>query len=189
MNRIQKISTFFLAIFKFLLVFLPAMTLLEWLLMNSEFMHGPFSQMFLLSPSFSTPEGYVKTADVVWTPLTQFVGLSADLLSLTPILISIFALICIFKHYKQGEIFNMINARYYRLIGWMFIFDAIIAKPLYQILMTFAVTFNNAPGHRYIAAGFGNTNIEALFCGGVVIIISWVMLEASKLHDEQKYTV
>lgn len=188
MNRIQKVSAFFLAIFKMLLVVLPAITLFEWLLMNSTFMHGPFAQMFLLRP-FTAPEGAVNLAEVAWTPLTQFIGLSADLLFLLPILISLFALICIFKHYKQGEIFNVANARYYRLIGWMFIFDAFIARPIYEVLMTLTVTFNNAPGHRYIATGFGNTNVEALFCGAVVIVISWVMLEASKLHDEQKYTV
>ena len=83
----------------------------------------------------------------------------------------------------------MSNARYYRLIGWMFILDGVITKSFSDSLMTIAVTLNAAPGHRYITFGFGSPNLEAIFCGAVVIVVSWVMLEAAKLHEEQKYIV
>jgi hypothetical protein len=93
------------------------------------------------------------------------------------------------KNYQKGDVFSGINARYFRQIGWMFIFYGLVSKTLHDSLMTLATTLNNAPGERQISLGFGSPNLEALFCGAVVIVISWVMLEASKLHDEQKYIV
>jgi hypothetical protein len=125
----------------------------------------------------------------MWTPLAKVIGMTAYFLDLLPILISLVALIHIFKNYEKGEIFNSINARAYRLIGWMFIFDGLISKILYDAFMTLATTINNPPGSRMISFGFGAPNLEALFCGAVVIVISWVMLEASKLHEDQQYTV
>jgi hypothetical protein len=188
MNRIQKVSAFFSIVFQFLLYYLPLHTVFKWIFINADFMGSMFAWIIFV-PAFNGPEGEVFFRDVEWTPLTKFIGLSADLLALLPIIISLFALIRIFKHYQQGEIFNNSNARYYRLMGWMFIFDGLIAKSFSQSLMTLAVTLNNSSGHRYITFGIHSANFEALFCGAVIIVISWVMLEASKLHDEQKFTV
>lgn len=188
MNRIQKVSTFFLAVFKFLIIFLPSLLIFKWMLMDTEFMRRGFG-FFTLIESFPGPEGYVSFAEVTWTPLALGIAFASQLLELLPILIGLYALIRIFKHYQQAEIFSISNAKYYRLIGWMFIFYGLIAKSFSDGIMTLAVTLNNAPGHRYIALGYGSPNMEALFCGAVIIVISWVMLEASKLHDEQKYTV
>ena len=156
--------------------------------MNAEFMHHAIIQQTMIEP-FYGPEGTIILTDVIWTPLTQCIALFSDMLELLPILISLYALIQIFKQYKCGEIFNMANARYYRSIGWMFIFHGLITKSLSDSFMTIAVTLNAAPGHRYITFGFGSPNLEAIFCGAVVIVVSWVMLEAAKLHEEQKYTV
>lgn len=188
MNRIRTVSARFLGVFKCLIILLPAIAIVKWLCMNSEFIHSDIIFNMFLKP-FQGAEGNIFLPDVAWTPLTQLIGLLSNLLALTPIIISLYALIRIFKHYQCGEIFNMANARYYRLIGWMFILDGLITKSISDGLLTVAVTLNNAPGHRYITLGFGFINLEAIFCGAVIIVVSWVMLEASKLHEEQQYTV
>jgi hypothetical protein len=186
MNRIQKVSGVFLIVFKFLLVFLPLCIALRWVMMNTELMQGPsfsFLSLFLM------PIGKPYLLEAIWSPFTQFLGFCADMIGLLPILGGVYALIHIFKHYQNGEIFNAINARYYRLIGWMFIVDGLLTQLLSGSLLTVASTLNNIPGQRQISLAFGSPNIEAIFCGAVVIVISWVMLEASKLHEDQQYTV
>lgn len=188
MNRIQKLSRFFLVFFKFLLVFLPLFAVFKWVFMEAGFMQGVFAHQALFMP-LQTPQGTVYLPDLVWSGLTRTIGLAAYLLGLVPLMISLMALIRIFKNYAANNIFNESNAKDYRLIGWMFLFDGILIKSLSDSLLMIAVTLNNAPGHRYVTLSFGTVNMEALFCGAVVIVISWVMLEASKLHEDQQYTV
>jgi len=188
MNRIQTVSARFLALFKFLIVSLPGLAMFKWLCIKAHFMKSMFIQNTLIEP-YHGPEGVVYLTDVSWTPLTQFIALCSDMLALLPILVGLYALIHIFQHYKNAEIFNMANARYYRLIGWMFILDGLLTRSLSGGIMTIAVTLNNPPGHRYVTLQFGSPNLEAIFCGAVVIVVSWVMLEAAKLHEEQKYIV
>ena len=188
MERIQKVSQFFLVFFKFLFVFLPLLAIFKWVFMSSAIMHSGFAQHLLIMP-FYTPSGSVYLPDIAWSPLTRLIGLSAYLLALIPLLTSLFALIHIFKNYSMAKIFNIDNARYFRLIGWMFILDGILVKSLVDGLMTIAVSLNNPPGERYITLQFDSLNVESIFCGAVVIIVSWVMLEASKIHEEHQYTV
>lgn len=47
----------------------------------------------------------------------------------------------------------------------------------------------NPPGHRYLSISFGTPNLSSLFYGVLVIVVSWVMREASELHDEHTFTI
>lgn len=142
-----------------------------------------------LQPPVSTPEGYVNLSHVQWTFFTKIMGLISQSIGLLPLFLSLFILKSIFQNYQNGEIFNASNARHYKKLGWLFFLDALIAQPLSGLMMVAAVTFSNPPGHRYLSLSFGTLNLEALFCGMLVIVISWVMLEASKLSEEQKFTI
>lgn len=188
MDKIQKISRYFLVIFNALLVILPLTIMIQWLFIDTDTLKSLLDQGFLQKPVL-TPEGYVNLSTIQWSFLTKGIGLLAQCVGLLPLFLSLFILKLIFQNYQQGEIFSTINASHYRYLGWLFFLDALIAKPLSNLLMVLAVTLANPPGHRYITLSFGTPNIEALFCGMIVIVISWVMLEASKLHEEQKLTV
>jgi hypothetical protein len=110
-------------------------------------------------------------------------------ISLLPIFLSFFVFKAIFKNYRKGDFFTAINAGYYRYLGWLFFLEALLAKPLSDGLMMVTVTLSNPSGHRHLALSWGIPSLEVLFCGTLLIVISWVMLEASKLQDEQKLTV
>ncbi len=188
MDRIQKVSSYLLIIFNILLVGLPVFEVVQWLFID----WGPIQKIvadgMLLKP-LETPEGVVNLGTRQWDDLSKTIGLMAATLGLLPLFLSMFVLKSIFRNYQKGEIFTSCNARSYKRLGWLFFLDALLAKPLSDMLMVLAVTFSNPPGHRYITLGFGTPNLEALFCGVLVIVISWVMLEASKLQDEQKFTI
>lgn len=188
MEKIQKVSCYFLVAFNILITILPLFVLTQWLFIDSTTIKNLLDQGFLQSP-VSTPEGYINLSTVHWTILAKIVGLIGQSLSLLPLFLSLFILKSIFQNYQKGEIFNTLNARHYRYLGCLFFLDALLAQPLSNLLMVLAVTLANPPGHRYITLSFGAPNIEVLFCGMLVIVISWIMLEASKLHDEQTFTI
>ncbi len=188
MDKIQRVSRYFVVIFNTLVIFLPVSVIIQWLFIDTDTIKNLLDQGFLQKP-ISTPEGYVNLSTIQWSFLAKFTGLLAQSISLLPLFLSLFVLKSIFLNYQKSDIFSTINARHYRYLGWLFFLDALIAQPLSNLLMLLAVTSANPPGHRYISLSFGTPNIEALFCGMLVILISWIMLEASKLHDEQQFTV
>jgi hypothetical protein len=188
MNKIQKISGYVLSIINFLIISIPIVMILTWTFMDTETMkmlitHG-------LTQAIQVPEGgYVEMNQVHWTTLSKFVGFISGLIGYLPVFLSLLCLRKIFSNYKKTEIFNSGNAKHFNTLGWLFFLDALLAKPISGGLMVTAITLTNPPGHRYITLGFGTPNLQAVFCGVLVIVISWVMMEASKLRDEQRFVI
>ncbi|GAO97677.1 hypothetical protein Cva_00313 [Caedimonas varicaedens] len=191
MDRIQKVSSYLLIIFNVLLIALPLLIILQWIFIETKITDvGSVINFFgTFERTIQTPEGFVNLSTIHWTPPLKILGLSSDILGLLPLLLSLFVLKSIFRNYQQGEIFSTANATHYRSLGWLFFLDALLIKSLSNTLLVLAVTFTNPPGHRYLTVSFGTPNMKPLFCGILVIVISWVMLEASKLQDEQKFTI
>ncbi len=185
MERIQQVSHYFVIVLKFLLVLLPMQLILKWVYVSSASMQASIIATQFLSDVYV---GIVLTT-VIWSPLAKTIGIAAYLLELFPIMISLVALVKLFQNYEKGEIFSPINAKYFRYIGIMFVFYGLVSKILHDSLMTVAITINNPPGERMISFGFGSANLEAIFTGSVIILISWVMLQASVLQEEHRYTV
>lgn len=187
MNRIQKVSRLMALILTGLLIALPAVDILKWLFIETEFVKNlPWPNFVPIVP---TPEGPIDVKFVQWTPLSRLIAYLSDLLCFAPIFVTLFSLRSIFNNYAGGDIFTSYNARHYRLIGWCFFFNALLIKPLSGMLMVLSVTLLNPPGHRYISLEFGTPNMENLFYGTILIVISWVMLEATKLREEQDYVI
>lgn len=191
MNRIQKTSSYLLAVFNILIAMIPLYLIVQWIFISLKTtdVSNVINFFGMLEQTIQTPEGYVNLSNISWTPLLQLLGFSADIIGLLPFLISLFILKAIFKNYQKGEVFSVRNAIHYRRLGALFLLDALLIKSLSQTLMVLAVTFTNPPGSRYLSISFGTPNLSSLFYGVLVIVVSWVMLEASKLHDEHKFTI
>lgn len=188
MDRIQKVSSYLLAIFNMLLVVLPLSLLILWLFMDYGPINNAITEGLFFSP-VETPEGVLNLGMIKWDTLSKFIGIMASLLGILPILLGLIILKTIFRNYRKGEIFNITNAHQYKYLGYLFFLDGLVTKPLSGLLQVLAVTLTNSPGHRYLSIGFGTPNLEALFCGVLVIVISWVMVEGYKLQEEQKLIV
>ncbi len=196
MNKIQKISTVLIAIFNAILIGSPSINIAFWAFIDSAFVKRFFNEgnhgWFVSSnfyTSIITPDGPINLYDVKWTFLSKLLGMLSCIISLFPVLVGVFFLRQIFKNYRRNEVFTRANACYYRYIGWLFFLNAFIIQPIVGGMLEFAATMNNAPGHRSISISFGSPNLEAIFCGAILIVISWVMGEASKLQDDQKFTI
>jgi hypothetical protein len=191
MSRIQKVSSYLLIVFNVLLVALPLLVIFQWIFIETKITDvGSFINFFgLLERTVGTPEGLVNLSTIHWTPFLKFLGASSDILGVLPLLLSLFVLKSIFRNYQNGEFFSTANATHYRRLGWLFFLDALLITSLSNTLLVMAVTLSNPPGHRYITVSVGTPNMKALFCGILVIVISWVMLEASKIYDDQEFTI
>lgn len=187
MTRIRKTGTYLIIIFNILLAIIPVVALIKILFLSSPPENTFLSE--LLQESIQTPEGSVDLTAIHWTDVSKLIVACATLLTYLPFFLGLFPLKSIFKNYQKNEIFTQANAKHYRYLGWLFFLNALFAKPISSMLMTLVATLSNPPGHRYLVLNFGTPNLEALFSGILIIVISWVMLEASKIHDEQKFTI
>jgi len=182
MERIQTVSRYLLVTFNLLIFILPLAILVQTVFVEAPWLH------FFQKP-ISTPEGCVYLNNIPWTFLSKILWGLALTINFLPLFLSFFVLKGIFKNYLIGEIFTPCNARHFRKLGTLFFGYGLLAEPLSHLLQILAVTLSNPPGHRYLSIGFGTPNLEALFCGVLLVVISWIMLEGNKLREEQELVV
>lgn len=185
MLRIQKLSQIMIYILNCLLVLIPLSTISVWVFNQ----WSTWAVIFSKSMTIETPDGMINIANLTLTPLQQMIGISGSFMGLLPLLLGAIMLKKLFQNYKVGCIFTLENAGRYKKLGALFFLHAFIAQPLQGLLYVLAITLSNPPGHRFISIGFGTPNLETIFCGILVIIISWVMAEAQKLQDDQHLTI
>ena len=188
MSKIQKISSYIIIILTGLLIWFP----LFWVL-GSYFIDAPFTQALLnnsMQPSVvHTALGDYHITSMTWTPLAKSILFISYVAGNIPFYIGLILLRSIFVNYRSGHIFTIANAKLYKYLGSLFFIDAFISTPISGALSVLSVTIHNPPGQRLLSLSFSTTNLETLFCGIMIIIISWVMLEASKLEEDQRLVV
>lgn len=191
MNKIQRISSYLLVVFNVLIVMVPLFLVVQWIFISLKTtdVSDVINFWGMLDKTIQTPEGYVNLSTVAWTPALKLLGFCAALLGALPFLISLFFLKRLFSYYRDGETFTRRNAILYRKLGLLYLIDALFIKSLSQTLMILAVSLPSPPEHRYLSISFGLPNLSSLFYGVLVILVSWVMLEASKMHEEHQFTV
>lgn len=191
MGKIQATASLMVYIFKSLIIILPLLHILLWIFMAQITTDAPLYGSFLsfCHEGIQTPVGYVRLETVSWTPLSKCLGFCADLIGIAPFFISLFFLKNLFLHYRAGEIFTHKNALLYRKLGIVYLMDALWIHSCSKALLIWAITMTNPPGHRYLSIAFGTPNLASLFYGTLVIVVSWVMAEASKLQEEQQFTI
>ena len=188
MNHIQKASSILLVVFNCLLVATPCGIALLWLCIEAGWVKELLSQGILMK-TVSTPEGLVNLSQVKWTFLSKSISCLGHSLGLLPLFLGFLLLKSVFKNYQIGNIFSVANAKNYGKLGLLLFLDALLTTPLSQMLMTLGVTISNPPGHRFVSLSFGTLNLEILFCGALVMVISWVMMEGSRINEDNRLTV
>lgn len=183
MSNIFKLSKYFVCVINGLMALTPSLILLKWLVGQKPWAQNFFNQ------TIQTPGGAVEFCNVVWEGWAKVIGIFADMIASTPWLIGLIILRKLFLNYKDTNVFSTCNATFYKYLGWLFFMDALFVKSLSDTLRVLAVTLSNPPGQRYISISFGTPNLEALFYGVVLIVISQVMHKAAELHEENKFVI
>lgn len=117
-----------------------------------------------------------------------WLGFLADLIPTIVIMYGLYALVKLFRNYESGFIFSTQNAKLYRTLA-LVVFAKAFADVLYSTLSGLAFSFQGPVGERVGLIQFGTTELALIFIGCVVLLVSWVMQEASNLSDEQALTI
>ena len=188
MKHIQKVSSYLIWIFNALLLTIPLLLLAQFTLIQWAPMKNLIEKGFILKP-IETPEGLVNFINLTFTPLSWSIGFVGAVLGLTPFFFGLLILKRLFQNYRKGHIFSSENVQKYKYLGWLCFLDGLLIKPISDMLIILMATLSNPPGHRYISLNFGTPNLEVLFWGMLVIVISWIMAEGYKLQKDQDLTI
>lgn len=178
MTKVQRASRILQKIFQFFLIALPFFAIILWLYM-------PIPNPLNIRTQF-----FPNVFDVV-NPInmtTRLLGLTASLVPLGIEMFCIYCLIKLFNLFERGKIFTMQNVQYIRYIGIAMLLGELI-RPFYEIIATYIVYYHNPNGHVRLTLSLNSDEISYVLIGSIILLISWVMTEACKLHDEQAHTV
>ncbi len=179
MNKIKKMSVIFKYLFYGLLIAYPLLVILYWI--------APFSFTPSTGVTFGIPLGTVILHHISATE--KILG---ALISLLPNLINIAIFYCLaklFSAYQQGKIFVLTSTRYLKRAGIFMLVNNLLTPFIIEPLMQWFITSHNPAGQRYIAITYTSKDLYITFVSLLIILISWIMTEACKLHDEQQLTV
>jgi len=125
----------------------------------------------------------IEPGSVTITPAMQFYG---ALVSLVPVAIGVFGMVQVwflFGEYAQGRIFTGIASKRLRRLAWSLIGAAatqIIARTLHGLVLT----MDNPPGKKLLILSISSNDYSFLIFGVLLLGIAWVMVEATRLAQE-----
>lgn len=179
MAKIQRISRTLQKIFQFFLIALPLFSIIFWFFL-------PIPNPLSISTRF-----FPKASDIVNTldMTTRFLGFTVSLIPLGIEMFCIYCLIRLFNLFERGKIFTAQNVQYIRYIGIAMLVGEIV-KPFYEAVTTLIMHYHNPRGHEMLHVSlFSGDEISYILISIIILLISWVMIEACKLQEEHAYTV
>ncbi len=112
-------------------------------------------------------------------------------ISMIPVLVLIYGLIQLrqlFGLYGQGRIFSSLHAVYLRrfaLASILSVFAQIVSSSLISVVLT----FHNPPGARHLTVSVTSDHLGTVFLGSVLLVIAWIMVEGSKIAEDNAQIV
>lgn len=76
-----------------------------------------------------------------------------------------------------------------RKIGILMLIGEMIQLLFYQPLMSFALSYNNPVGHRFITVSLGTTNMTSVITAVIILLAAWIVKEAHQLKTESQLTI
>lgn len=181
MNKIQRVSIFCKWVFQILFFAFPIMSIIFWINAPSP----------IVSAQHAIVINGIPHAIKIFHTLsatTKLIGFAISLIPLTINLCVLYFLIRLFQLYAQCEIFSLKNVHYIKCIGYALFIEQLV-HPIYEALLSAALTWGNPHGERTAIITFSGTNITILFTALLIILVSWIMAEGHKLKEDQQYTI
>ena len=190
MNNQKLISTSktILVILRILFVLSILMVIIPWVFPTLE-----ISKFMLSLQGFSAIMNvYHKNIDEFMLSLrliSRIFGFIGSFFTVLPLLLGTMIMIKLARNYINGVVFSLANAKSYQQLGIVYLINALLLQPIYQMFFHLCVTFNNPVGQRTIAFTLGVDNLTAIFFAIVLIIIGQVMKLGQKINEEQELTI
>lgn len=180
MNKIQRVSIIFRVLFQIAFFALPLSLILFWLSAPSPiWQYNGITMM-------SVPQGIKILHAFNWE--TRLLGLVISAIPASIHMLILYVLIKLFVLYEKGEIFSIANVNYIKNIGYLMLLDQLV-NPIYQMLISGAMTWKNPKGYGIVEITLDQTNIYIVVAAVMIILISWIMAEGCKLREEHAFIV
>ncbi len=183
MNKIQRVSKFFKWMFQITFILMPILLILFWINAPSPVSSTAANHGFVIS---YIPKG-IKILHTL-SANTKLLGFVISLIPLTVNLFILYFLIRLFKLFEACEIFSYKSVRYIKYVGYTLLIGQVVS-PIHQALLSAALTWHNPHGERVISVSLSGTNLGILLMALLIILVSWLMSEAYKMQEDQKYTI
>jgi hypothetical protein len=89
----------------------------------------------------------------------------------------------LFLNFVDGHVFTLASARLLRDFAGAVLAQAVLG-PLSSMALMLAFTLDNPPGNRQLVIALSVHDYLALIVGGVLLAVAWVMVEATRIADE-----
>ena len=188
MEKIEKFSRYLSRVFYALLFITPLYTIGTWVFIDSSFVRRLISWEIFLYPIQSYPSGTVDILTHHFSAAAKFLCLTGSLIELLPMWLGFLVLAKLFHNYHQQIVFSTVNTLCYYRLGLLLCLNAIM-RPLADVFFSLGYTIQNPPGQKIIGIAIDSTNIESIIVGLLVVVISWIMHEAQKIHEEQTLVI
>jgi hypothetical protein len=161
---------------------LPVIEAGYWITQGYPFL-SPFFQIDLL-PTLANISWSFKDLNSVQT----FLCFLSDLIPIGFYITALVFLAQIFSAFQHLQLFEVSNARRLKNAGWAIVWSQIF-HPVHEAMLSLILTYRNPPGKRMISIGFGTHELTLLTMGLAILLISWILAEAAKMHEEQAATI
>ncbi len=191
LDPIPVISRRMIIFLNIALIVIPLFNVIVWSLPETHFFTTMSNiMMFLGQPlEISTSGGLVNPSITPWTLASKGVMICSKLILLMPWIAGLFLLRLIFKNYQKGDVFIVQNAQYYIWISYCIFIHALVTGPMSKMLVIHAsdgiLHFNKHLVYLFNAG----IDATAVFVGLIVQVISQVMLEGSRIREENQLTI
>lgn len=93
-----------------------------------------------------------------------------------------------FANFAKGELFNRGNSHDLRLFS-VFLFAQALAKPLHFSLSSMLLSMNHSAGQKLVSVSLGSDEIKVIALAMILWVMSDLLVNASKLENENKQFV
>lgn len=139
----------------------------------------------LTEPAAFTPP--VETATGL-TPIKRVALACLTAVLFTPALVALWTARGLFARYGRGAVFSTQNARAIRRIGTALLAGTGLAI-LGRTLAVLILTYDNPPGERSLAVSLASHDLLLALLGALLLVVGWVMAEATRQADENRLFV
>jgi hypothetical protein len=184
MRKIQCVSQLFSWLFQITFIAMPVLLVFYWI-----YAPAPISNM---AAHYGFVINYIPHGLKVLSPLSTSTKTLGFIISLIPLvfhLAVLYLLIALFRRFKEGDIFSQKNALAIKHCAYILLIGQLVGSTIYQALLSVVLTWHNPPGQRVMSISFTGTNFGVVLIALLIVLISWIMLEAYKIKEEQAYTI
>lgn len=182
MNKIVSLSRLLKRSAFILVILLPFLEAGYWISSGYPFLE-PWFQAEPLPVFGSWPVG--------WNDLSggqKFLGFLSNLIPLVFSMSALFFLAKLFASMERLQLFAGENAHYVRKAGWALLWGQML-HPISVACLSLSLTYRNPVGERNLSISIGTNELAMIAIGLTLLLLSWILEEASVMNEDQQATV